>query len=167
LAEATPTAPATESPAHYRPLGLSLAILATLIGFGLMPLAPLLLLAWTAITRRQIGLDILGNNPITFVTMGLGGVIIIACFFAWRGRPYGVRRVLLLCVWLMTALQAYQILFPRGSEGLFGVGGNISGGAFTLLCLVPVLTLVPLYVTWYLNRYPARQFYNFYRRQKT
>lgn len=150
---------ATHTPDHprYRPLGLTIAILATALGYGILPLLPLLLVVWTGITRRQIGTDLV-NTPINWIMMGLGAITLIACVFAWIGRPLGVRLAFLGCVWLTTGVWAFRILQAAFSAPeLFGVAGSLTSAG--VVCQVPLLILIPVYVTWYLNRAPARQFY--------
>ncbi len=142
---------------RYRPLGLTIAILATALGYGVLPLLPLMLVVWTAITRRQIGTELI-NTPLNWIMMGLGAITLIACIFAWIGRPQGARLALLGCVWLTTAVWAFRVLQSAFSAPeLFGVGGSLTSAG--VVCQVPLLILIPVYVTWYLNRAPARQFY--------
>lgn len=158
---ARPASKASSSSApRIRPLGLTLAILATALGYGLVPMLPVLLVAWTQITGREIGLE-MANTPLNWLGVTLGALTLVGCVLAWLGRPRGVRRALLVLVWLSTALTVYRVAAALTSApSVIGqVGGSLSGGATILLCQGPILLCVPLYVTWYLNRAPARAFY--------
>lgn len=152
--------PSSTTAPRLRPLGLTLAILATALGYGLVPMLPVLLVIWTQLTGREIGLE-MANTALNWLGVMLGVAVIIACMLAWLGRPRGVRRALLILVWLSTALTVYRLVAVlTSSPSMIGeVGGSLSGGATALLCEGPILLFVPLYVTWYLNRAPARAFY--------
>ncbi|MCC7206303.1 MAG: hypothetical protein IT323_03300 [Anaerolineae bacterium] len=153
------TARSTPAALRFRPLGLTLAILATALGYGLIPMLPVLLVLWTALTGREIGLE-MANTPLNWLGVLLGVAVLVACVFAWWGRPRGVRRALLILVWLSTAFMLYRVgLALTSAPSLGQVGGSLSSGMAVLLCQGPVLVFVPLYVTWYLNRAPARAFY--------
>ncbi|HRE48145.1 MAG TPA: hypothetical protein PLD47_10505 [Aggregatilineales bacterium] len=142
---------------RYRPFGLTIAILATGIAYGIIPLLPLLLVIWTAFTRRRIGMDIV-NTTENWISMAVAAVTLIASLWAWAGRPRWSRRFLLICIWGGTAFRLWQMLrAANAAPGIEEIGGSLSG--VNLLCVVPPLIVIPLYVTWYLNRAPARQFY--------
>ncbi|PJF36639.1 MAG: hypothetical protein CUN49_04390 [Candidatus Thermofonsia Clade 1 bacterium] len=144
---------------RYRPLGLMIAIAATAVGYGLLPMFPLLLVAWSNLTQRLVGIDFIGGT-LGWLAVGLGALTLVASVGAWIGRPRGVRLFLLGMVWLQTFFGAARwIASLSGAPSLPEVSGTFSNAAPWLLCQVPLLTLVPLYVTWYLNRAPARQFY--------
>ncbi|GAB4548218.1 MAG: hypothetical protein OHK0023_10890 [Anaerolineae bacterium] len=143
-----------------RPIGLSLAILGTAVAFGLFPLLPACLLIYTTVTGRQIGVELIGG--IGWVSIAFGVITVIACFMAWRGRPRGVRLFLLIIIWSQTIFFAARFISglntPPDADLVSGVGGNLSFLPL-LLCQLPLVMAVPLYVTWYLNRAPARAFY--------
>jgi hypothetical protein len=149
-----------DSSERYRPLGLTAAILSTAIGYGLLPLTSLLLVAWSALSRRGIGVE-LANTPRTYVDVSLGVIVLMACVMAWIGRPRGVRMALLVLVWLSTLLQIYYAvgspLAPATASDEL-IGGNFDVSR-VLICQMPFLLAIATYVTWYLNRAPARQFY--------
>jgi hypothetical protein len=148
---------------RYRPLGLTIAILATALGYGIVPLLPIMLVIWTQLTGRSIGADLV-NSPGNWIGMALGVLTLIVSVLAWIGRPYGVRLALLVLVWITTAFTLFRLLQSLGAPpdmlGEVGeIGGSLSGAGTALLCQGPILIFVPLYVTWYLNRAPARAFY--------
>lgn len=144
---------------RYRPLGLTIAIVSIAIGYGIIPMLPILLILWSQITRRNVGVDFVGG-PTGWFDVGLGALTLLGCLFAWVGRPYGVRRALLALVWMRTLLIAVRIVEAVTAPAVVigEVGGTFSG-ATGLLCQLPLILFIPLYATWYLNRAPARQFY--------
>jgi len=145
--------------ACFRPLGLSLAILSTAIGYGLIPMMPLLPIIWSRVARRDIGIEILGGSNGLFA-IGLGFVTLIICVLAWRGRPPGVQFVMLALVWVATAYLGFRIVQSMISQPeIYGLVGGTLSNVNGLICQLPILIFVPLYVTWYLNRAPARNFY--------
>jgi hypothetical protein len=145
---------------RYRPLGLMIAIGATAVGYGLLPMLPLLLMAWSSLTQRLVGIDFMGGS-VGWLAVTLGAITLVACIAAWIGRPRGVRLFLIGMVWVQALFSAARLISSLGSTpSLPEVSGSFSGAAPMLLCQVPLLTLIPLYVTWYLNRAPARQFYD-------
>jgi hypothetical protein len=89
-------------------------------------------------------------------------MILVICVMAWIGRPRWIRWVLILCVWLATAYD-FERFFQSLQPGPITQG--LSGGTFSDIsqsavpCVVILLLFVPLYITWYMNRAPARAFY--------
>lgn len=149
----------SETTRRYRPLGLMIAIAATGVGYGLLPMFPLLLSLWTNLTQRLAGIDFIGGS-VGWLGVSLGALTLIACVAAWIGRPRGVRLFLIGMVWIQVIFNVARLIASLSSAPtLPEVGGTFLSGVPTLICQAPLLTLVPLYVTWYLNRAPARQFY--------
>ncbi len=150
----------TTSTKRYRPFGLTIAVLATALGYGVLPLLPLGLMAWSRVTQRNLGVDFVGGAP-GWIAVILGLLTLVVSFLAWLGRPYRVRAALILLVWLTTALWIFRIVqsFTVKPDFLGEVGGSLSSPTAGLVCQLPLLIFIPLYVTWYLNRAPARAFY--------
>ncbi|MFN7209642.1 MAG: hypothetical protein ACK4P1_04510 [Aggregatilineales bacterium] len=149
----------SEATRRYRPLGLMIAIAATAVGYGLLPMFPLLLMLWTRATQRLAGIDFIGGG-VGWLGVGLGALTLIASVSAWVGRPRGVRLFLIGMVWIQVIFNVARLIASLSSPPtLTEVGGTFAPAAAGLICQAPLLTLVPLYVTWYLNRAPARQFY--------
>ncbi len=152
---------AAQTEKRYRPLGLSLAILATALLYGIWPMMPVLLMLWINAQGRLIGADIV--NSLGWINAGLGLLTLAACIRAWIGRPPWSRWFLIAVILLATAFQLYQVaqtLFSRTS-GVGQVGGNLSAlGQPLALCQLPLLVVVSLYIIWYMNRTPARAFYD-------
>lgn len=154
----------TRSGRRFRPLGLSIAILSAAGLYGLIPLIPALLVL-LAILRGRVFSDpaILSgtdfSDPVTWINTVLSVGTLVACVLAWRGRPVGSRRILLVLVWLGTVMRlivtVQSLTVPQGYPS------NISEFFRPVaLCQAPLLLIVPLYITWYLNRAPARAFYD-------
>jgi len=145
---------------RYRPLGLSVAILAAALLYGVLPLLPVLLMVWLNFQGRIMGAEIV--SWLGWLNAALGLLTLLASVLAWVGRPSWSRWMLIGLVVLATALrlvQEAQVLFSR-SSGIGEVGGNLSGlGQPLALCQIPLLILTPLYIAWYMNRAPARAFY--------
>jgi hypothetical protein len=136
-----------------------IAIAATGVGYGLLPMFPLLLTLWTNLTQRLAGIDFIGGS-VGWLGVSLGALTLIACVAAWIGRPRGVRLFLIGMVWIQVIFNLARLIASLSSAPtLPEVGGTFLNNASVLICQAPLLTLVPLYVTWYLNRAPARQFY--------
>jgi hypothetical protein len=136
-----------------------IAIAATAVGYGLLPMLPLILMAWSSATQRLVGIDFIGGS-IGWLAVILGAITLVACAAAWIGKPRGVRLFLIGMVWIQALFNGLRLLVSLSSApSLPEVGGNLSNATALLICQVPLLTLIPLYVTWYLNRAPARQFY--------
>ncbi|MCS6872061.1 MAG: hypothetical protein NZ571_11450 [Anaerolineae bacterium] len=149
----------SETTRRYRPLGLMIAIAATAVGYGLLPMFPLILTMWTSLTRRLEGIDFIGGS-IGWLGVSLGAITLIASVAAWIGKPRGVRLFLIGMVWIQVVFNVARLIASLSSAPtLSEIGGTFTSPTAALLCQVPLLSLVPLYVTWYMNRAPARQFY--------
>lgn len=147
------------TPAHPpRPLGLTIAILGTAFGYGVLPLSPFLLVVWASFTQRGIGTELFGGPP-SWAQIAFSGAILITAVLAWLGRPRWSRWALLALVWLQTIVLVLRLVITITTPpAFFGVSGNMSGNGLWF-CQAPLLVIIPLYVTWYLNRAPARAFY--------
>jgi hypothetical protein len=160
----------TASPRRFRPLGLSLAIIGTALLYGVVPLLWALpsFTLWlrSMQTGRNSALDGIAGaafqgGEIGTLTVILGVAILIATPFAWIGRPPRTRWLLIGLVWISTLLQLARIwgaLSLNTGDGF--AGGSLDQAiASVLTCQLPLIIVMPLYVTWYLNRAPARKFY--------
>ncbi|MCC7448047.1 MAG: hypothetical protein IT324_11565 [Anaerolineae bacterium] len=158
------TKTASKPAPRYRPLGVSIAILATAALYCLLPIFPVLLLVIVILRRPSDISDLAGQfigGPLGWVSALIGIITLVVCVFAWIGRPARSRWTLIGLVWLATALRLIQTAQALSvHSGIGTVGG--SGDAVTrsiALCQLPMLIIVPLYITWYMNRAPARAFY--------
>lgn len=167
-----------------RPLGVSLAIIGSVLVFSLVPLLQvgMILLVEQHFSGMEPRVPIEGQEqPIEPVTGGdfrggisderlllqsaLGIGFLIIGIIAWRGKPSWMRFVFMGAVLVLAAVTLALTVIP---QFLQDNPVMISGGSLDVLS-VPVLCgqifsvlLVPLYVVWYLNRGPARAFYRGY-----
>lgn len=167
-----------------RPLGLTLAIIASVLLFTILPLAQLgtsLLIQSrfysiedVTIPQGSNAADLepfmsggnfeLPNAPQLFLQVALGIYFLVVAIFAWRGRPAWIRYLLFTSVLLLTAINVFLTLIPLLGQPSMDQGIDSSMALIqTLLCGQLALTiLIPLYVVWYMNRAPARAFYRGY-----
>jgi len=144
-----------------RPLGLTIAIIATAILYGVLPLLWLYLAQQIAVSADENSL--LGGAEVTtwdWLAGVVGGIILLICILTWWGHPSWIRFVLMGIILLLTIINLYRIVEAAVNpvdpifEGQLREAENQ-----VLLCQLPAFILVPLYVIWYLNRAPARAFY--------
>ncbi|MBC8170629.1 MAG: hypothetical protein H7X77_03120 [Anaerolineae bacterium] len=165
-----------------RPLGLTLAILATAFIFSIVPLLRLGLdllimqhfnsLTWPSLPYGEGevepifsgGETHLVNLPELLLVSTLGTAFLIVAIFAWRGKPVWIRFILywgVLCLDVIyTLLILRSILMPVSLEqGLTSIDGTLRSSQIGYLVMI---ILVSLYLLWYMNRAPARAFYRGY-----
>lgn len=156
-----PDRPGAAPARAHRPLGLSLALLATAILYGLTPLFEVYFIRRLSMTTQESFL--LGGVEVSawvWVQAGVGALILLLCALAWWGRPPWIRHALVAVIALVTLANLY-----RGVEAASAPADPVYAGQAQsilrgwLLCQLPALILVPLYTAWYLNRAPARAFY--------
>ncbi|MBE2182769.1 MAG: hypothetical protein IAE89_05020 [Anaerolineae bacterium] len=163
-----------------RTFGLSLAIIASVMLFSILPLMQA---GWVLMieARIQSSMGMLpqtsetpeteaiatGGNLIGASNVGLLIQIVLAIVFliiavmAWRGRPPQIRWIMLAAVLALTGISLWQSISTAIAPVDPGQGID-SGAAITrqMACgAVALQTLIPLYVLWYMNRAPARAFY--------
>jgi len=147
--------------AVHRPLGLTLALLATAALYGAVPLMEVYFLHRVEIATENAfllgGVDI---SAWTWVEGGFGVIVLIVCALAWWGRPHQVRYVLVGLLLISTGVNLYRIIeaWTSSVDPLFG-GQAQSALRGYLRCQLPLMIIVPLYVIWYINRAPARAFF--------
>lgn len=161
-----------------RTLGIAIAILASALAFGCLPLTQVgfILLVQLRIQNADlltqttegevapiaVGGDFLGVEPFNLLSQGLLGVLfLILCLFAWRGRPSWIRRVMTTTVLGMTALTVIITLIPLLQQADLQRGIDSAEGARRVLLTARLIgtLIVSAYVVWYLNRAPARAFF--------
>jgi hypothetical protein len=150
----------THAAPRFRPLGLLLALLAAMLAYGLFPMLPLGMAVLISLRGHEgINADI----PTAFFKFEtfLALLVLVLSVLAWRGRPRWSRWALIATVWVATAYHFYQIFqaFAPPSS-IQQIGGDLSDFARNVLpCEALILIAVPIYITWYMNRAPARAFY--------
>lgn len=164
-----------------RTLGVSLAILASVMLFSIFPFLQFALL-WIINARLQqvnlpvpgeetsvrplaVGGDIAGVASTGLIIQALIGVAyLIIAFFAWRGRPSWIRFAMLASVVVVTIVTVVFSAAPLLTEPTLSQGVD-SGEALRRVLLsgrMIISILVALYVVWYMNRGPARAFFRGY-----
>ncbi len=160
-----------------RPFGVTLAIIASLVLFTIIPLAEVTMLLMVRLHFSRvtftnpedlpfaIGTDLLGIPDSRLILQAVIAIVfLIIAFFAWRGRPAFMRYVLMLsciCLTLYNVLSVFLVQlnqnnFEGGISSLDSILNSLSFGQFA------IGLLVSFYVIWYLNRGPARAFYRGY-----
>lgn len=160
-----------------RPLGVSLAIFASLLVFTVSPLLQVGLLFAVRQHFVDQSLPSIGEDPIVsggdiigipaqtlIIQTTLALVFFVAAVFAWRGRPPRMRFALIILVMLYTLIKFISIIATNmtqqnlqvGVSSLDSILQSVSTGEFV------IEFIVMLYVIWYLNRGPARAFYRGY-----
>lgn len=162
-----------------RTLGISLAILASLMLFSILPLmqvAMVLILRYrmqgvnlpVGVSIAQplaVGGDFTGITDLGLLLQTLLGIVfIIIAFFAWRGRPAWIRLALLGAVLVLTLVSAVLSILPllNGNDPSAGTDSGVAIMHTLFSGRLVVSLLVALYVVWYMNRGPARAFYRGY-----
>ncbi len=163
-----------------RPLGVSLAII---LCAGLFAVLPLVQLGMNALVYARLSsvadvtlvmpdgsvvnaIDAGGfeglNDPWAWVVQGVVALWVLGvCVMAWRGRPRGARWWFTGTVLVLAGLSAYVTLarvlaVPALTEGFSSADeltwwDGVRG--------VGSVVLLPLYTVWYMNRAPARAFF--------
>jgi len=146
---------------HRRPPGVTLALLAVAVLYGVRPLLEAALFHRLEATADEAlipgGIEVSVWTGIEGIA---GAVIILLCVLAWLGRPARIRWALIVAMLALTAINLFRIIQAWAAPDDPVFGGQIQSALRNvLLCQLPLMVLVPLYVVWYLNRAPARAFF--------
>jgi hypothetical protein len=164
-----------------RTLGLSLAILASVMLFSLLPLIQVATVLMLRSRFESASLSIQGegddiaplavggsytgvDDATLLVQVILGGAFLVVAFFAWRGKPQWIRFAMLASVVVLTLVTIVLSVVPLISQSDINQGID-SGAAIRDVLLSGRLLLsvfVAFYVVWYVNRGPARAYYRGY-----
>lgn len=165
-----------------RTFGLSLAIIASVLLFSILPLlqVSMVLIVEYRLSQQPPTLPVDGAENIEPIAVGgdftgvpqgtlllqtvLGLGFLLIAVFAWVGRPSSIRFVMIAAVCALTLLTLLTSVLPLFSQPSLQEGIDSGAGvARSLLASRALLTLlIPLYVLWYMNRAPARAFYRGY-----
>ncbi|NDJ62027.1 MAG: hypothetical protein GYB67_12925 [Chloroflexi bacterium] len=155
-----------------RPLGVSLAVLASMMLYAILPLSQLAIV-WL-VEQRLRAAEALGEGMTggsiegladgsLFLQAVLGIGFLVIAVLAWRGRPPAIRLMLIAAVVVLGFIGALLILvelFTPPDLNVFDSGTEVARSLLVVRLIVTVL--VPMYVIWYMNRGPARAFYRGY-----
>lgn len=168
-----------------RTLGVSLAILASVMLFTVLPLlqvaAPLLIQyrlsqvdlpspdGTGTVRPVAVGGELEGgSNGATLFQLGTSTLFLVIAIGAWLGRPRWIRGVMLASVLILLTLTVITSIATLNAPPDINSGLD-SGQSLTaslIYARLAVSGLVTLYVLWYLNRGPARAFYRGYYLQR-
>ncbi len=144
-----------------RPPGVTLVLVAVAVLYGLRPLLEAALYHRLDATADEALIP--GGVELSVWTTleGVFGAVMLAlCLLAWLGRPARIRWALIGAMLALTAANLVRIAQAWRVEPDPVFGGQVQSGLRSaLLCQLPLMVLVPLYVIWYLNRAPARAFF--------
>jgi len=144
-----------------RPLGLTIAILATAALYGIVPLLEVYFLRRVNMAAGDAfllgGVDI---SAWTWLEAAFGGIVLVTCMLTWWGHPRQIRYVLIVLLLVLSGLNLYRIIeaWTSSIDPLYGGQAQSALRGF-LRCQLPLMIVVPLYVLWYINRAPARAFF--------
>jgi hypothetical protein len=156
-----------------RPLGLSLAIIISVMLFSILPIGQIIF--FLVLRQRFQNMEFLeGGGAIggdmhfsdaALLWQFISGVVFLAiAIFAWRGKPSSMRYVLIAAVLILTTVTIAATLISLNSvpdvQSGIDSGGSVQDSL--LRARLVVTALVSLYVMWYVNRGPARAFYRGY-----
>lgn len=160
-------------PKPGRPLGLSFAILISVMLFSLLPFAQVIFVLslqqqFQAIEflpgSGAIGGDLQIADANLIIPLVNGLLFLIVAIMAWRGRPEYARLAFMAGVIYITVVTLLLTIFtitvePTVEQG-FDSGAQITNSLLGARVVISVL--VALYVLWYVNRGPARAFFRGY-----
>lgn len=181
LSQASAQSPPAQRPP--RTLGVALAILLSVLLYTVIPL----MLLWVdlSVQSKFQNLENLtipypdGSDGQAFAVGGTANIVptarlifdmvtslgfLMIAIFAWRGRPSGVRFLMLAAILAMTAINVLSIFLSLRSTPSFEDGLSSGDGFANTLLLGRLMftVLIPAFAAWYLSRGPARAFYRGY-----
>ncbi|MEP7291628.1 MAG: hypothetical protein ABI835_07580 [Chloroflexota bacterium] len=161
-----------------RTLGLSLAILASVMLFTILPMLQIAMILLVrlriqsaslpvpgqadSVTPIAVGSSFVGIDDISLIVQTALGIVFLG--IAFRGRPAWIRFVMLASVLVLTLVTIALSLAPLITNPDLSRGID-SGEAIRSVFLSGRLllsVLVAFYVVWYVNRGPARAYYRGY-----
>jgi hypothetical protein len=164
-----------------RPLGVSLAIAASVLLYSVLPLmqVAMVVIVQVRFSRLSLSLDsaqgqvgaIAAGGDLTgipavalLLQAGFGVAFLLIAAGAWIGRPRHIRGIMLGWILGLTALTVLVALasatHPPTLEEGFDSGDSLRRSLDWARLIAS--TSVALYVLWYMNRGPARAFYRGY-----
>ena len=162
-----------------RPLGLSIAIVTSVMLFALLPLIQVLFylsIKWRFQDIEFIegggatGVDIVGLSDTTLlIQFAMAVLFLLIAVFAWRGKPTFMRYVFMLAVVLFTLVTLVTSIMSGQNqneiEAMFDPVAALSNSLVRIRVIFSFLVMI--YVLWYVNRGPARAFYRGYYLDET
>jgi hypothetical protein len=153
----------------YRPFGLSLALIVSVIVYSVIPLTTVVTLlylnSWVYQEPKSgiSGISVLGISAAPLMANGVIAVLFfILAVVAWRGRR-PTMRVIFPAVTVFYALFMLGAMLNNGGDGLQnGIDSTTQFRTDATRFYAVVIVCVTLYVCFYLNRWASRAFYRGY-----
>lgn len=153
-----------------RPFGLSLAIIASILLFTILPLLEIVfilsvndMMAFDTVGRS--GMDVVGIESYQqqMILQGLFALgFLIIGILSWIGRPSKMRYLLSASILGISLLTIFQQILPR----LNSIGTSLDASREVnqpIITFHLILTiLITIYSVWYINRWASRAFYRGY-----
>lgn len=155
--------PDSETPQNeyvFRPLGLTIGIMAAFVLFGFWPI-----IKFYIAYRLNAGEELFVISGFPYDTWakvgGVAGVLVMtSAVFAWLGKPPTMRWIFQVFVLASGILLIGESLYRiYGDTSIAGMGSLNDVATDTARCLIPTQIGTLLYVLWFMNRAPARAFY--------
>ncbi len=150
----------TNSEYVFRPLGLTIGIMAAFVLFGFWQLIKFYIAYRLNANEPDF---VIGGFPYDLWTKAggiAGALIIVSSVFAWLGKPPSMRWVFQVLVLISGLLLIGEILYRAYGDSSSPFGNSADNIASdTAQCLVPTYIGTLVYVLWFMNRAPARAFY--------
>ncbi len=137
-----------------RPIGLTIALLACTILYGIYPLLEAVL--FISVNARM-GSGISARLAMALV---MGVAFLLLLIPAWRGRPPAIRLILIGAVLVVAVINlAFLLGDAAAQQNPFELNAASQIGQTINTCSLLAQLAIPLYVVWYLSRYPSRNYY--------
>ncbi len=157
-----------------RPLGLSIAIITSVMLFSILPLIQVLFYLSIKWRFRDIqflegggatGVDIIGLSDTTLIVQAaIALAFFVIAVLAWRGQSPSMRYIFMGAVVLLTGITLASSILSAGGqpdiEQIFDPMAALSDSLVRARMIVSILIMI--YVLWYVNRGPSRAFYRGY-----
>lgn len=150
-----------------RPFGLTLAIVASVMLFTVLPILEVLfilsvdqMMVFDEVGRS--GLDIVGldgfrQQMIVQIIFAIGFLVI--AILSWRGRPTVMRYILSGTLTIIGVLTIFSQILPRmtARATTLDASRDVSQPVLTIYLIITIL--ITLYSVWYVNRWASRAYF--------
>ena len=157
-----------------RPLGLSIAIIFSMVLYSLMPLAQAAFILslrqqFAAVEFLENGVAVGGaidgfDDTRLLLSIIMGLFLFVICIMTWRGKPPTIRYIFVGAVILVTLVTIGWAFVSTTNGATLEQGIDSSQALMASLMKIQIVisSLIALYVVWYVNRAPARAFFRGY-----
>lgn len=138
-----------------RPLGLTIALAACTVLYGLYPLGQAAF--FLLLQGRRASIELPARVVLQSV---LAVAFLIVLVPAWLGRPPRIRLVLVIAVLLLLVVNVgLAVADLLSAPGVDQLDAAADLARTQVICDFALNILVGLYIIWYLSRYPSRAYY--------